>query len=160
MVEPGWSVTLPPSLRPAPEGPDDVMVYLWSWVLGDWGSSSRIPPLELDPGCRLWESMTSPPVHTPPNLRGIPADHHGVGNPRWFWPRRPLHPPESAGEGVPWSGQALWMERQESDKVWKVRRGRWDESCIEGVVWVETWPGWSASGWRRANISGSELLTG
>ncbi len=39
--------------------------------------------------------------------------------------------------------------RQESDKVWEVRRGRWDESCIEGVVWVETWPGWSASGWRR-----------
>ncbi len=81
--------------------------------------------------------MTSPLGRNPPNLRGIPDDHHDVGNPGSYEPRRWHHPPESAGEGVPYSGQALWREEQESGKVLAETQGKWGESCIVEVGLIE-----------------------
>ncbi len=79
--------------------------------------------------------MISPPVHSLPSLRGTAADHHEVRNLGSPSPRRWRHPPESMGEGVLHSNQALWKEKQEGGKVLTVRHGKWNGYCtVEGVV--------------------------
>lgn len=57
-------------------------------------------------------------------------------------PLRPL----TEGGGVLLLGQALWEQKQESDKAWGVRNGK-SESCSVKEAEVDMWLGWSA-GWR------------
>ncbi len=130
--EPGRSVTFPPlhGLLQRAEGPDGVVVYLFPWGLADLGELSGIPRAGLGLRCHSWEPMISPP-----GLRGTPADHHNIGNPGSSSPCKWCHPPESMGEGVLHSDQALWKEKQEGGKVLTVRHGEWNGSCIvEGVA--------------------------
>ncbi len=99
------------------------------------GELSGIPRAELGLRCNSWEPIISPPGHSLPSLRGTPADHHDAGSPGFPSPRRWRHAPESMGEGVLHSDQALWKEKQEGGKVLTVRHGKWNGSCIvEGVV--------------------------
>ncbi len=93
--------------------------------------------------------MISPLGHSLPSLRGTPADHHNIGNPGSSSPCKWRHPPESMGEGVLHSDQALWKEKQEGGKVLTVRHGEWNGSCIVEGVAIGRWPGWSVSGWWR-----------
>ncbi len=131
------------------EGPDGVVVYLFPWGLADLGGLSGILRAGLGLRCHSWEPMISPPGHSLPSLRGTPADHHDAGNPGSPLPRRWRLPPESVGEGVLHSDQALWEEKQEGGKDLTVTHGKWNGSCIVKGVVIGKWPGWPVSGWWR-----------
>ncbi len=85
---------------------------------------------------------------TLPSLQGIPNCHHDIGNsesPLWSML---FHLSAPSGEGVRLLCQAMWKQgKQVGDRVWAMKHGIWDESCIVMEVWVHTWQGWFA-GWR------------
>ncbi|XP_058632486.1 microfibril-associated glycoprotein 4-like [Onychostoma macrolepis] len=62
--------------------------------------------------CCFWVPMNVPLVHSLPNPRGIPVDHHDVGTPGSPSPCRRYPHQGSKEEGVPLSGQALWKQEQ------------------------------------------------